>query len=293
MSQNQNSSNNGLFLKLDTYIKRDPDRGARYEVVKPLTEMEKKYLASVCRLKCSRAYYSRLTFSALRNEYEEDADLNAESFIFMWNILDKFDTSKCGKIVGFQYDPHEEEVKKKKKRGTPYRKKKGVLEKSLDDWIKFGAKVKYKRDSEGYEIMYLEYKGKMLKSFDIPGAKRPKTLEFYFLNYFYGRVNFLACEARTAKKSRGIGPADQVGDISYDEEGVEHFTPSKAQYSITEVVFSELKKKDFQFQRFFAQKFYQELKVKELKEEYGDKFNKINQELITFLNHCKKINRKL
>lgn len=45
-----------LQLKLDGWVKRDPDRSARNIPAKPLTENIKNYLSVACWDKCLRAY---------------------------------------------------------------------------------------------------------------------------------------------------------------------------------------------------------------------------------------------
>ena len=127
------------IIKPDNHVQRYVDRSARYEPTTPLTKREKKRLSKNCWEKCRNGYKIRMIKSGLLSDYETPDDLEAEAYILMWNILDKFDKSKCGKI----------------------------------------------------------------SDFDEPGAKAPKTLEFYFKNYFYGRVNFVAIEARDCKYRRG------------------------------------------------------------------------------------------
>jgi hypothetical protein len=213
-----------LKLKLDGWVKRDPDRSARNIPGKQLTEKQKQHLAKVCWIRCMRAYKNRMMASALISDFETDKDLDAEAYIAMWNILNKFDISKCGLIA----------------------------------------------------------------KFDVPGAKNPKTLEFYFINYFYGRVNFIACEARAMKKQRGIGPADGLNEIAYDPADVNNVTEHNHEYEITGVLLQELKKKNDEFQRFFYQTFKLQCTQREMREEYGDKFNILRHDLMKFIEDIKK-----
>lgn len=213
-----------LKLKLDGWVKRDPDRSARNIPGKQLTERQKQYLAKVCWVRCLRAYKNRMLSSALISDFETDKDLDAEAYIAMWNILNKFDISKCG----------------------------------------------------------------LLAKYDVPGAKNPKTLEFYFVNYFYGRVNFIACEARAMKKQRGIGPVDGVGEIAYDPMDNSNVTENNHEYEITGILLQELKKKDEEFQRFFYQTFKLQCTQREMREEYGEKFNVLRHNLMRFIDDIKK-----
>ncbi len=215
-----------LKLKLDNWVKRDPDRSARNIPSKPLTQKQKEYLAKVCQNICLRAYKSRMLASALISDFETDKDLESESYIAMWNIINKFDLSKCGP----------------------------------------------------------------LSKYDVPGATRPKTLEFYFKNYFYGRVNFIACEARAQKKQRGVGPADSIQEISYDAQDVSNITEHNHEYEITGVILSELKSRSAEFQRFFYQTFKLQCTQRELREEYGEKFNFLRQDLMRFIEEIKRSN---
>lgn len=117
------------------------------------------------------------------------------------------------------------------------------------------------------------FKGKIAKKYDVQGAGKPKTLSFYFKNYFYHRVNQTAQEARNEKKKRGIGPAEHMDEISYDptdtQSGLsEHFF----NYDVTGEIMAEVKRKDKEFQRFFAQLCIEQCSKKELREEYKEKY---------------------
>ena len=227
-NNNGNNSNSGsLRLKLDKTIKREPDRSARHIPVKKLTEAEKIKLADECFDKCLRAYKKRMMASALLADYEEHTDLDGEAWIAMWNILNKFDKSKCGPLA----------------------------------------------------------------KFDVPGKTAPKTLKFYFLNYFYGRVNFIACEARAFKKLVGVGPAESFSEITYDEEDTSNVSEFNHKYEITGLILSELKKKDEKFQRFFHQLFRLQITQKELREEYGEEFTVLKNHINRFIDEVKSKNK--
>lgn len=218
----------GAQLKQDNGINRYPDRSARHEAVDPLTPAEIARLVENCQDYCIRSYKIRMIKSALISDYEEHKDLDGEAIIFMYNILGKFDKSKCGGIADF----------------------------------------------------------------DEKGATKPKTLEFYFKNYFSGRVNFVACEAREDKKKKGIGPGGSVFDVSYDEEAESEFSEVSHEYEATSAVFAALKNKTDDFKRFFAQNYFEEMQQKELREEWGPKFSKLKSELGKFKNDLKKKHTK-
>lgn len=214
-------------LKLDNFVKREPDRSARNIPVRPLTDEQKMALADEKGKvwpKCLKAYINRMRASALLSDFESEEDLKGEAYIAMWNILDKFDLSKCGQI----------------------------------------------------------------EKYDVEGKTAPKTLEFYFVNYFYGRVNFIACEARAGKKQRGVGPAETLDDVSYDPEDENgNFSEHLHKYDITGELLGELKVKDFTFQRFFVQLYRMQYTQRELREEYGDRFNILKAQSQDFINYLK------
>lgn len=213
-----------MMLKPDNSILRYPDRGARDAPVDPLTEEELLFLSELTWTACKTAYKRRMISSALLADFEETTDLEGEAYIFMWNILKKFDKSKCGVIA----------------------------------------------------------------EFDVPGATNPKTLEFYFKNYFYSRVNFVACEARDYKKKRGVGPKGSVSDVSYDEESEGYFSDTEYEYEATGHFFENMAKKSDDFKRFAVQSLIVQVSQKELREEFGPNFNKLKAELTKFKNDLKK-----
>jgi hypothetical protein len=213
-----------LRLKLDNFVKREPDRSARNIPTQPLTMEQKKYLAEKCLTKCTKAYINRMRSSALLADFEEIEELQGEAYIAMWNILNKFDLSKCG----------------------------------------------------------------LVQEFDEEGKTAPKTLEFYFTNYFYGRVNFIACEARAGKKQRGVGPAESLDDVSYDpEDEGGPITETQHKYEITGNVLMELKAKESRFQRFFVQMYRLQCTQRELREEYGDGFNVLKAQCADFISYIR------
>lgn len=90
-----------LQLKLDGWVKREPDRSARNIPAKKLTQKMKEHIAQKCYTNCLRAYKKRMISSALLSDFETHKDLDAEAYIAMWNIIEKFDISKCGLIAKF------------------------------------------------------------------------------------------------------------------------------------------------------------------------------------------------
>lgn len=124
--------------------------------------------------------------------------------------------------------------------------------------------------------------------YDVEGKTNPKTLEFYFVNYFYHRVNFIACEARAAKKQRGVGPAESLDEVSYDpEDEKSDFSEHFYKYNITGEILSELKAKDPIFRRFFVQLYRFRETQRDLRVEYGDRFNILKAQAQDFIIYLK------
>jgi hypothetical protein len=206
----------GITLKPDMWIKRENSRGARHEVVKPLTDAQKKLVVDTVGEYCVRSYVNRMKSSALMSDFDEDGDLVGDGWEFLYNILGKFDLSKCGPIA----------------------------------------------------------------EFDIQGDDQPKSIPWYFKTYFSGRINFNACEARTNKKNRNVGgPSDIFQEITYDEEDTQNVSEFNHEYDITGFVYYELKKQEFDVQRMYFQLYKLGMSTKEVREEYGTRFNEINNKL--------------
>ena len=149
------------------------------------------------------------------------------------------------------------------------------------------------REGEAY-IFFMNIMKKFDKSkcgeiadFDIQGKTNAKTLEFYFKNYFYQRINLVALEARKAKKNRGIGGVGEaIAEITYDEQS--EASGNDYEYFSTGEVIRELENKSDKFKRFFKEYFIVGLSHKELKEEWGDEFSELKSELMGFKNDLKK-----
>lgn len=208
-------------LKQDRGLIRYPDRGARNEPVDPLTEKEMARLEENIWEYCRNSYVRRLIKSGLLADYDEIQDLEGEAYIFFYNIMSKFDKSKCGKI----------------------------------------------------------------QEFDEEGKDKGKTLEFYFKTYFSGRINFVACEVRDQKKKRGIGPRSGQGtvmEVAFDAKYTSDFSEYEYEHEVTGEIFAALNKKSKDFQRFFYESYRVEFKQSELRERWGNQYNKLKLELTKF-----------
>ena len=118
-----------------------------------------------------------------------------------------------------------------------------------------------------------KYEGKISKNYDVEGDGKPKTLDFFFKNYFYNRINFTACESRTDKKLRGVGPAEHMSEIVYDpEDNSQSLSEYQHKYDVTGEILAEVRKKDKDFRRFFEQKYIMQCTDKEMRDEYKEKF---------------------
>jgi hypothetical protein len=125
---------------------------------------------------------------------------------------------------------------------------------------------------------------------DTEGKTAPKTLEFYFLNYFYGRVNFMACESRTHKKSRNVQFSNsQYDEIEYNPVDMSSGGAANQNYEITGHIMNGLQNKSKHFQRFFYQTYVLQCSYKELVDEYGqDSCKQRKEELQEFVEGLKK-----
>jgi hypothetical protein len=216
-----------LKLKADGWVKRKYSPKIKEAPKKPLTDEQKAYLRKTCWEKCYKAYKNRMMSSALISDFETQGDLEGEAWIAMGEILDRFDTSKCGQI----------------------------------------------------------------SEYDVEGPLASKTLEFYFNNYFSGRVNFMACESRTHKKSRNVqlSSSQEFQEFDYNPIDERSQTPFDQKYEITGHLMNELQSRDKGFQRFFYQHYQLQCSYKELVDEYGqEECKKKKEELQGFMDLIKK-----
>jgi hypothetical protein len=117
------------------------------------------------------------------------------------------------------------------------------------------------------------FKGRIAKKYDVSGNRSPKTLGWYFRNYFSHRVQQTAQESRNEKKKRGIGPAEHMDDIAYDPVDMSSgLSEHMFNYEVTGEIWTEVKKRDRDFQRFFVQLCIEQCTQKELREEYKDRY---------------------
>lgn len=153
-------------------------------------------------------------------------------------------------------------------------------------------------EGEAY-IFFKNILGKFDKSkcgdileYDVKGDDQGKTLAFYFKNYFYGRINFVACEARDQKKKWGIGPRNSTGtvmEVSFDAKHTGDFSEYEYEHEVTGEIFSAVNNKSEEFKRFFYETFRVEFKQAELRQRWGTKYNKLKNELTKFK---KELNKK-
>lgn len=150
----------------------------------------------------------------------------------------------------------------------------------LSQWIK---------DSKELDKSYKIIQTKLKKGFfDVPGQNKPKTLEFYFSNYYYSRVNFTACEARAMKKDRGTGPVNAISDeIPYNPEANSTDFFTDPQYEVTANLKYELEKEDKEFQRFFYELYFLRSYQKEMRDDYKEKFKTLKQRSDQFIQKIK------
>jgi len=124
------------------------------------------------------------------------------------------------------------------------------------------------------------FKGKIAKKYDVPGKNIPKTIEFYFYDYFCRRINYASMESSKYKQNwGGTAPVDTMGEIVYDEETTERsgFLETSIEDEDWGKIFKELEKENFEFKRFYTQLYFLEITEKELREDYGERFNDFYQ----------------
>ena len=135
------------------------------------------------------------------------------------------------------------------------------------------------------------YKGKIADK-DYPGAKAPKTLNFFFEVYFSGRVNFTACEAREHKKKWKIGRSSGTGtalEVSVDAESGQEFSEYNYEYEATGEIINALKGKSEEFNRFYYESLYLGIKQVELRGRYGSiRYKQLKKDFDKFRNEMKR-----
>ena len=154
------------------------------------------------------------------------------------------------------------------------------LMQKLGQWIKDEKELK-----KSYRIITSKLKEGF---YDEEGKNKPKTLEFYFTIYYYGRVNFTACEARAMKKDRGTGPVDAMGDeVPYDPAAMTSNFMVDPNYEITANIKYELDQEDERFRRFFTELYFLKSYQKEMREDYED-FKILKQRCDVFIQKIRK-----
>lgn len=150
------------------------------------------------------------------------------------------------------------------------------LMKALKVWIKDEKELK-----KSYKIIAND----KIKAgfFDTEGKNAPKVLEFFFTNYYYGRVNYTALEARKMKKERGTGPVQAFGDeIPYNPSTTTSDFLFDPTYEITANLKYELDKEDDRFRRFFTELYIIKSLQREMREDYSD-FRELKQRCDAFI----------
>jgi hypothetical protein len=131
-----------------------------------------------------------------------------------------------------------------------------------------------------------------IAEFDVPGKTSPKTLAFYFNVYFSGRVNFMACEARTHKKALNVQNTSSsvaYNEVVYNPIDEYNGTGENQNYEITGHIMNELANKSRGFRRFFYQRYILQCSYKELVDEYGqEECKERSEELQEFTEKIKK-----
>tara|TARA_Y100000034_G_C6907833_1_gene421847 strand:+ start:3805 stop:4521 length:717 start_codon:yes stop_codon:yes gene_type:complete len=140
------------------------------------------------------------------------------------------------------------------------------------------------------------YKGKISK-YDEEGPNSPKSLEFYFYNYFCHRVQYMAMEKRKyVKDFNMLKPVDTLGQIMYDGEYTGDSTEIKeheCKYDITLEYLKRLEKEtDEGYKSFLQDKFELGLSINELRERYGTDYYKYQAKCNKFKKELKEVGRE-
>lgn len=129
--------------------------------------------------------------------------------------------------------------------------------------------------------------------FDVEGKKKPKRLEWYFLNYYYNRINFIACESRKQKKKRGTGFSQSVCDeVFYDPADANSFFSGNYENEITEQISETLKRKDKDLREYFAHAFIARELPAELKSRFGSKYDRLKDEASVLIREFKLLRKR-
>ena len=219
-----------MKLSPEVWFNRRYESNTKTAPTKPLTKKERKMLTETCLKRCQAAYISRMTASGLKCNLDSVDDLKSEAWIAMENIMDKFDKSKCGKIV----------------------------------------------------------------KYDKEGKDQPKSLEFYFINYFFGRVNFMACDTRTVKQKRGMigGTSSSMDEISYNPADTGSSPDANYRFDALNMLTAELKKQPDSVRALFDQIYNEGLSAEELKTMHKD-YLKVRRALGSFINEFRVKNETL
>jgi hypothetical protein len=123
-----------------------------------------------------------------------------------------------------------------------------------------------------------------IQKYDEPGKDKPKSVEFYFLNYFYGRVNFMAVDTRSEKKRRGMigSQSSSVDEVVYNPEDKSINPESKYAYDSLRYLTRELDKQPTGVKELFDEIYVHGLSTSELKERHAD-YLKLRRLLGSFL----------
>lgn len=133
-----------------------------------------------------------------------------------------------------------------------------------------------------------------ITKYDVPGKDKPKSLEFYFLNYFYGRVNFMACDTRSEKKKRGMigSKTASTDEVVYNPKDDSTSPENALKFDSLKFLQRDLKKQPLSVQTLFEDIYMSGVAVSELKKKYPD-YLKVRRLLSVFLKDFERKNQGL
>jgi hypothetical protein len=133
-----------------------------------------------------------------------------------------------------------------------------------------------------------------IQKYDEPGPTAPKSLDFYFLNYFYGRVNFMAVDTRTEKRKRGMigSQSSSVDEVVYNPEDRSSAPDRAHKFDSLRFMIQALETQPVAIQELFYQIYHEGLKTHELKKVHPD-YLKLRRALGGFLKDFESRNEEL
>jgi hypothetical protein len=133
-----------------------------------------------------------------------------------------------------------------------------------------------------------------IQKFDEEGSDKPKSLEFYFLTYFQGRVNWMAVDTRNEKKKRGMigSQANSNEEVSYNPEDRSSSPEEAHRYDSIKFLKKALDNQTQSVKELFNEIYIEKLTTVELKKRHPD-YLKLRRALGGFIKEFEFKNQEL